>query len=206
METTRIRDCVRKIFAIACTLAAATACGGFTRAERSVIRLGGEGAMRVLSIDEQADSLTLRRESAPLGARAAASDEMALLRRRMLATVTDPRHEGVGIAAPQVGILRRAIAVQRFDKLGEPFEFYINPEIVSTSDSTAVGMEGCLSIPEIYGPVRRSQSIVLRYRTERFVDTTETVEGFTAVIFQHEIDHLDGVLFIDRMSGPKHAG
>ncbi len=187
------------MLAAVCAVVAATACGGFRDDERRIIN-GGEGEiMRVLTIADRDDSLTLRQISAPLDEKAVASDDFAVLRRRMLATVRNPRNEGVGIAAPQVGILRRVIAVQRFDKEGEPFEFYINPEIVSASDDMAEGPEGCLSIDGVRGSVARSRRIELRYRTERFTDTTETVEGFTAVIFQHETDHLDGILFIDRM-------
>ena len=126
------------------------------------------------------------------------TDDYAVLRRRMLATVQDPQNTGVGIAAPQVGILRRMIAVQRFDKPGEPFEFYLNPEIVESSAETAPGREGCLSIPGLAGTVVRAQRIVLRYRDERFAEKTETIDGFTAVIFQHETDHLDGILYTDR--------
>ena len=103
-----------------------------------------------------------------------------------------------GEDGPQVGILRRMIAVQRFDKPGEPFEFYLNPEIVESSAETAPGREGCLSIPGLAGTVVRAQRIVLRYRDERFAEKTETIDGFTAVIFQHETDHLDGILYTDR--------
>ena len=112
----------------------------------------------------------------------------------------DPADEGVGIAAPQVGVSRRLIAVQRFDKPGEPFECYVNPEIVGRSATRSAGREGCLSVPETSGTVLRADRIVLRYLDETTMrPVTDTVEGFTAVIFQHEIDHLDGVLFIDRM-------
>ena len=107
---------------------------------------------------------------------------------------------GVGLAAPQVGVSRRLIAVQRFDKPGEPFECYVNPEIVGRSAARTAGREGCLSVPETSGTVLRADRIVLRYLDETTMrPVTDTVEGFTAVIFQHEIDHLDGVLFIDRM-------
>ena len=189
-----------KISALLFAAAAATACGGFSDDERRIIN-GGEGEiMRVLTTADRDDSLTLRRISAPLDEKAVASDDFAVLRRRMLATVRNPAERGSrGYAAPQVGISRRLIAVQRFDKAGEPFEFYINPEILSVSGEAEEGPEGCLSVDGVRGSVARPRRIELRYRTERFVDTTETVEGFTAVIFQHETDHLDGVLFIDRM-------
>lgn len=93
------------------------------------------------------------------------------------------------------------IAVQRFDKPGEPFEIYLNPEIVEYSAETAPGREGCLSIPGCYGEVTRAQQIVLRYRDEQFAERTERIGGFTAVIFQHEVDHLDGILYTDQMGG-----
>lgn len=172
--------------------------GGFSAAERAVIAQPGDDTMRVLTIADRNDSLFLRRKSLPLRTAMLESADYALLCRRMLATVQDPQHEGVGIAAPQVGILRRLIAVQRFDKPGEPFEFYANPEIVFCSDSLAPGREGCLSVPDLYGIVERSQRIVLRYCDGRSEVKTDTVSGFTAVIFQHEIDHLDGILYIDR--------
>ena len=96
-----------------------------------------------------------------------------------------------------MGILRRLVAVQRFDKEGKPFEFFINPEIVAKDDTLVAGGEGCLSVPEIYDDVERSQRITLRYYDSSFTPQEEVIEGFTAVIFQHEIDHLDGKLFID---------
>lgn len=153
--------------------------------------------MRVLSIANEQDSLTLRSTSKPLKRDMVSQDEFATLCRRMLTTVQNPENEGVGIAAPQVGILRRLVAVQRFDKEGEPFEFFINPEIVAKDDTLVAGGEGCLSVPEIYDDVERSQRITLRYYDSSFTPQEEVIEGFTAVIFQHEIDHLDGKLFID---------
>ena len=177
------------------------ACGeGFTASERDVIHASGDGIMRVLSIADPTDSLLLRKESLPVSEQMLRSEEYALLRERMLQTVQNPDAEGVGIAAPQVGVRRNIIAVQRFDKEGEPFEFYLNPEIVERIGEKADGGEGCLSVPELYGNVSRWQEIVLRYRDEQWVEHTERIEGFTAVIFQHEVDHLSGRLFIDYLS------
>ena len=174
------------------------ACGeGFTASERDVIHASGDGIMRVLSIADPTDSLLLRKESLPVSEQMLRSEEYALLRERMLQTVQNPEAVGVGIAAPQVGVRRNIIAVQRFDKEGEPFEFFINPEIVEFIGEKEAGGEGCLSVPEIRGDVERWQTIRLRYRDEQFVEREELVEGFTAVIFQHELDHLDGKLFID---------
>lgn len=180
-------------------LALAGCSQGFSAAERETIRSGGEDIMRVLTVDDRSDSLTLRRKSAPMVEGMERTDDYETLRRRMLATVQDPENTGVGIAAPQVGILRRMIAVQRFDKPGEPFEIYLNPKIVEYSAETAPGREGCLSIPDRSGEVKRAQGITLRYHDEQFAERTERISGFTAVIFQHEVDHLDGILYVDRM-------
>ena len=180
-------------------LALAGCSQGFSAAERETIRSGGEGIMRVLTVDDRSDSLTLRRKSAPMVEGMERADDYETLRRRMLATVQDPENTGVGIAAPQVGILRRMIGVQRFDKPGEPFEIYLDPKIVEYSAETAPGREGCLSIPDRSGEVKRAQRITLRYRDEQFAERLERISGFTAVIFQHEIDHLDGILYTDRM-------
>lgn len=117
----------------------------------------------------------------------------------MLATVIDTNNLGVGIAAPQVGVSQALIAVQRFDKEGEPFEFYINPEIIYYSQNKSLGWEGCLSIPEERGQVYRADTITIRYLNEEQEKVVnENITGFTAVIFQHEIDHLNGILFIDK--------
>lgn len=166
--------------------------------ERALIN--GEGVMRVLTIDNRSDSLFLRTPCKDLTAKEIKSPEYALLAGRMLATVTSPEQDGVGIAAPQVGIGRRVVAVQRFDKPGEPFEVYPNIRITARRGETEPGPEGCLSVPGRRGDVLRWQDIDIAYvspATGR--DTTETVKGYTAVIFQHETDHLDGVLYIDKL-------
>lgn len=179
-------------------MAMTTACG-FTSAEKEVIYAGEGDIMRVLQTTSAQDSLMLRQTSKPLTKKMLQGEEWQTLRQRMLATVQNPDNEGVGIAAPQVGLLRQVVAVQRFDKEGEPFEFYINPTIVSLSGEKEAGDEGCLSVPDVYESVERWQQIVITYRDEEFVEHTETIEGFTAVIFQHETDHLKGVLFVDRL-------
>ena len=190
---------------------------GFTEAELELIH-GSDSIMRVLTIDDLADLSVLRAKSSDLPDSVLMSDEFARLAELMVATVTHPSQDGVGIAAPQVGLNRRVVAVQRFDKDGEPFEVYPNVRIVWASDSLAAGPEGCLSVPDIRGDVLRSQEIVIEYadiagvghsRQEIRLESCgcakpvpmvrDTVSGFTAVIFQHEIDHLDGVLYIDRL-------
>ena len=187
-----------------------TSCGrpaeGFTAAELKIIN-GTDSIMRVLTIEDDSDLAVLRASSTDLSLAGLQSDEYDRLAKLMIATVTHPSQDGVGIAAPQVGINRRIVAVQRFDKEGEPFEVYPNIRIVWASDSVAFGPEGCLSVPDRRGEVKRAQEIVIEYADmkdagsakETIPVVRDTISGFTAVIFQHEIDHLDGILYIDRL-------
>ncbi|MBO4264413.1 MAG: peptide deformylase [Bacteroidales bacterium] len=184
----------------ACALSGA--CGGagaWTEAERALLS-DPAPVMRVLTLDSPEDSLRLRGESVPLSAEALRSDEYRILSEKLLATVRSPEQDGVGLAAPQVGILRRVVAVQRFDKAGEPFEVYPNIRITAVRGELASGAEGCLSVPGRRGDVLRYRDIDIAYTSlQTLCDTTERVQGFTAVIFQHECDHLDGVLYIDKL-------
>ena len=157
--------------------------------------------MRVWQTTDREDSLFLRLKAKPLSKKEIQSPYFSILKKRMLFTVNDTVQPGVGIAAPQVGISRCLIAVQRFDKPGEPFEFYINPRLVYMSDRKKTGREGCLSIPDRQGMVARSTDIVVRYLDENSLEEKQdTVSGFTSVIFQHETDHLSGVLYIDKLA------
>jgi peptide deformylase len=107
---------------------------------------------------------------------------------------------GVGIAAPQVGILKDIIWVQRFDKEDLPFEVYLNPKIIQYSKKTQTRKEGCLSIPNRSETLNsRAYAILISYDTIENTQVVEMVEDFTAVIFQHEIDHLNGILYLDHL-------
>lgn len=179
------------------------ACGsqnGWMEEEMSLI-LDSPAVMRVLSVDEYEDSLVLRKASTFIPEEELEGEILKILSEKMLATVTSPEQDGVGIAAPQVGISRRIVAVQRFDKPGEPFEVYPNIRIVAFRGDKADGPEGCLSVPGRSGTVSRYRDIDITYslKGNPAKDTTETVKGFTAVIFQHECDHLDGILYTDRL-------
>ena len=237
--------------------------GDFTSGETALIHRSAsgleadapEGTMRVLTVRDSSDLAVLRSKSSDLSAHALLSSDYEDLSRLMVATVTHPSQDGVGIAGPQVGLNRRVVAVQRFDKepvlragrLDHPFEVYPNIRIVWASDSLAAGPEGCLSVPDRRGDVLRSTEIVIEYADMVFTTADEpnpsdrhtsqpsenqkltlnrlchpphailhnqlnsiilreaipivrdTISGFTAVIFQHEIDHLEGVLYIDRL-------
>lgn len=110
---------------------------------------------------------------------------------------------GVGIAAPQVGINRNVIWAKRFDKEGKPFEYFINPKILWRSEVLNLGPEGDLSIEVFRDYFYRSQVIQLEYFDLNGKKHTEIVEGFTAVILQHEIDHLSGILISDKIENQK---
>ena len=153
--------------------------------------------MRLFLINNTSDSLLLRKKS--IAVKYNPKDKtLQHFTKRLLLTMT--KAEGVGIAAPQVGILKNIIWVQRFDKADFPFEVFLNPKIVAYSEKKQPCGEGCLSIPDQKGTTQnRAASIKIDYEKIDGTSHQETVEGFTAVIFQHEIDHLNGILFIDHL-------
>jgi peptide deformylase len=126
-------------------------------------------------------------------------EEVRTLARDMLETMYDA--PGIGLAAPQIGVLRRVVVMDLAKEGETPAPLVmINPEILKVSDETAVSEEGCLSIPELYYEVERPSEVTVRYtdldgKTVE-IDATERL----AVCVQHEIDHLDGVLYIDYLS------
>jgi peptide deformylase len=188
------------IIAVSCNSNNRTNISEFTPEQSTLISsAGSETPMRVLQTTAKKDSLLLRTKSEEIHNfnNNALLDTLAA---RMLSTVQDSASLGVGIAAPQVGILKRVILVQRFDKKGEPFETYVNPKIIKKTTLKQDCREGCLSIPDISGTTtNRSYAVMIEYSTLSGEKHTEMVEGFTAVIFQHEIDHLEGTLFIDHL-------
>lgn len=170
--------------------------GGWTQYERGLIHRS-DSLMNVTLMPK--DSAILRSKAAELTPRMLRSRETKELVAKMLYTVRHPSQDGVGIAAPQVGISRRIICIQRFDLPGEPFVAFLNPQIDSLFGEVLPGPEGCLSVPGKRGIVRRNRSLILSYVDGETLDAhRDTIEGFTAVIVQHECDHLDGVLYTDR--------
>ena len=111
---------------------------------------------------------------------------------------------GIGLAAPQVGVLKRVLVID-IDREGEktgPLAM-ANPEIVDVSDEDAIYEEGCLSVPEHYAEVERPARVTVRYLDRENELRTLQAEGLLATCIQHEMDHLDGILFIDRISALK---
>ena len=172
----------------------------FSKKETQLI-LSGEAnePMRVLLITDPADSIVLRTKSQPV----VVHENDKTLKHftdRLLATVQDSATMGVGIAAPQVGILKDIIWVQRLDKAAEPFEVYFNPKILKYTDLKQDVPEGCLSIPDFRAMTKdRAYAIFFTYQDQTGKEQCEMVEAFTAAIFQHEIDHLNGILFLDHL-------
>jgi len=117
--------------------------------------------------------------------------------RRLVRTMADVmyEHAGVGLAAPQIGVSKRVIVFDVDDQLSA----LCNPVIVERSDETVVDDEGCLSVPGIWVPVERSQWVICNGVTLDGREVTLRAEDFLARVLQHEIDHLDGILMLDRL-------
>ncbi|MGH7912573.1 MAG: peptide deformylase [Candidatus Dormibacteraceae bacterium] len=117
---------------------------------------------------------------------------------KLLDDLTETMYEahGAGLAAPQIGVPLRACVVK--GEQGQPVAL-VNPEIVK-AEGSQVGYEGCLSIPGMVGEVERAESVVVKAMGRRGKPIRVRASGFTARAYQHEIDHLDGVLFTDKLT------
>lgn len=106
----------------------------------------------------------------------------------------------MAIAAPQIGVAKRVFLIsdQSEEKERLPHLIAINPKIIKASKRTSVNGEGCLSVPDNYGLVKRHKNVTLRAQDENGQEYERGAGGLLAQIFQHEIDHLDGTLFVDR--------
>ncbi len=114
--------------------------------------------------------------------------------------------DGVGLAAPQVGLSIRLFIIDASPAADEDpglenfKKVFINPEIIKLTGEDWIMNEGCLSLPEIREDVKRPEAVRLKYYDEHFVLHEETYTGYAARVIQHEFDHLEGVLFIDHLS------
>lgn len=158
--------------------------------------------MAVLPIVTYQDEV-LRKEASPVTEN---SEELQQLIDDMFETMYNA--DGVGLAAPQVGRLLRIFVadadVYAEDKESDEIEYgpitMINPSITFESEEKVTMEEGCLSIPDVMGPVTRSEKITVTFKDREFNEQTLEVDGALARVIQHEIDHLNGVLFIDHLS------
>ena len=108
---------------------------------------------------------------------------------------------GIGLAAIQIGVPKRVIVmdIARPEEDKQP-RYFVNPEILWASEETLPYEEGCLSVPDIFDEVERPARVKLRYRNYQGEEVEEDAEGLFAVCIQHEMDHLEGVLFLDHLS------
>src|SRR6202034_2606594 len=123
--------------------------------------------------------------------------------RKLMDDMVDTMHDapGIGLAASQVGVLKRVVVIDlaKKDEPPQP-QFFVNPEIVWSSEEKSVYEEGCLSIPEYYEEGERPASARVRFLDRDGTPGEILAEGLLSTALQHEIDHLDGVLFIDHIS------
>ncbi|PVM84361.1 peptide deformylase [Caulobacter endophyticus] len=151
---------------------------------------------RILTIDNAADLATLKKISTPVEA---VTDEVRALMDDMLETMYDA--PGIGLAAVQIGEPVRIIVMDLAREGEEPApRYFVNPELFDPSEELFVYEEGCLSVPEYFDAVERPARIKVRYLNYQGEQVVEEAEGLFAVCIQHEMDHLEGVLFIDHLS------
>lgn len=149
----------------------------------------------------QAPQIVLSQKAKPVSKIDSNIHELLKQMSETLNHATDP--EGVGLAAPQVGKSLRIFIIKQTPR--SPLLTFINPVIESTfddeeekpkkNDKDGVQLEGCLSLKDIWGVVKRDHGVVISYKDETGVKHKRTFEGFIATIIQHEVDHLNGVLF-----------
>lgn len=143
----------------------------------------------------------LKQKSAPVER---VDDELRKLMDDMLETMYEA--PGIGLAAIQIGVPRRVI-VMDLSREGEPKapQYFVNPEILWTSAETTLCEEGCLSVPDLYEEVERPTKVKVRYLDYQGEIRTVDADGLLAVCIQHEMDHLEGILFIDHLSKLKRS-
>ncbi|MBH0237461.1 peptide deformylase [Methylobrevis albus] len=138
----------------------------------------------------------LRRVCDPV---AVVDDEVRALADDMLETMYDA--PGIGLAACQIGVMRRVVVLDIAREEDEPAPMVlVNPEIVWSSDELSTYQEGCLSIPDFYEDVERPAAVRVRFLDRNGAAQEIEADGLLATCVQHEVDHLDGVLFIDHIS------
>jgi len=156
--------------------------------------------LEILTVDNEQQLKVLRSKSRKVQK---VTPKLVALAELMLETMREAN--GVGLAAPQVGVTQRFFVVElpEDEENDQPRDNYIlfNPEIVK-GRGEQVGYEGCLSIPGYIGEVARQEHITVKGLNEKGRRVRHKVQGYLARVFQHEIDHLDGILFTDRLTDP----
>ncbi len=140
---------------------------------------------------------TLKRPAEPVSR---IDDDLVRLMEQMLATMYEA--PGIGLAAPQVGVSRRVVVIDTSEAKDQPLHL-VNPRVTWTSGETAVAEEGCLSLPGQFAEVKRPAAVKVAYLDARESEREIEAEGLLARCLQHEIDHLNGILFVDHLSALK---
>ena len=153
----------------------------------------------------------LRQVSEPIPVTEIRSKEIKKLIRDMFDSMEEAG--GLGLAAPQIGVMKRIVVVgfdrsDRYPDLEDGIEKHIliNPELERLTEKVEGFWEGCLSVPEMRGFVERPRKIRMKWYDENEEFHDRIIEGFDAVVYQHECDHLDGVLYVDRLKDPRLFG
>lgn len=164
---------------------------------------------RILTIDNPADMAILKTVAEPV--EGGVTDAVRTLMDDMLETMYGA--PGIGLAAPQIGVLDRVVVMdlgdaevpegmegEEAEKAARNPRYFVNPEILWASEDMTPYEEGCLSIPSYYDAVERPARVRVSYLNYQGEKIEEEIDGLYAVCFQHELDHLNGVLFIDHLS------
>ncbi|MDD2565447.1 MAG: peptide deformylase [Candidatus Gracilibacteria bacterium] len=128
--------------------------------------------------------------------------KFASIGEEMIKLIKNPDTNGVGLAAPQIGISKRLICIsllKTYDDESFKTIFMINPEIIEYSEEIEIDNEGCLSVPKKFGDVARAKNIKVNYLDGKGKESTLALSGISSRIIQHEIDHLEGILFTDKI-------
>lgn len=150
--------------------------------------------MTVLKIETGANNPILRQKSTPIDK---FDKSLKKLAKDMVETMNS--RDGLGIAAPQIGVNKRIfITTINIGEDNEGLITMINPELEFLNDKMETGEEGCLSLPELFKPVTRHKFVRVKYQDLKGNEHILELEGLNARVIQHETDHLDGILFIDR--------
>jgi peptide deformylase len=157
--------------------------------------------LEIYTVDNPQQLAVLRSKSRKV---LAVTPSLVALAEQMLETMRNAN--GVGLAAPQVGVAQRLFVAElpEDEEANEPRRTFVffNPEIVK-GRGEQVGFEGCLSIPGYVGEVARQEQVVVKGLDAKGKPVRHKVEGYLARVFQHEIDHLDGILYTDRLTDPE---
>ena len=195
----------KRLFISLCAILFLAGCtsGTFTGEEKKMIR-NSPDLLNVLTIEDRQDSLFLRTPGSEVTAADMNSKEYAELCRKMIYTCYEPVYDCAAMVASQVGVAKRIAVIKRLDKPASPWEDYCNLRMVETRGVKRESIENCASIPGKTDTLMRWKDITVAYldpdcKRGRPREVTEDITGYTAVLFQQQIDLMDGIFYTDRL-------